>query len=193
MALKRKAADALLPVIRSVGPWHTTTFKAKKVIDVVSPADGSAIAQLELASPADVRKAVASAQVAFEPWAALTIKRRAAIMHKFHALAEQHSTELVECIMKENGKNRVEAAGDLAKGLETVEWACSMPQLAQGKHLTVSSGVTCHEIKDPVGVVASIVPFNFPFMVRRPNPGPGRPGVTLLWRPPMRWLVAPCA
>jgi malonate-semialdehyde dehydrogenase (acetylating)/methylmalonate-semialdehyde dehydrogenase len=75
------------------------------------------------------------------------------------------SEELIRLIMAENGKNYAEAAGDLAKGLETVEWACSIPHTHPGRVLQVSSGVTCHEARDPVGVVASVVPFNFPFMV----------------------------
>ena len=67
--------------------------------------------------------------------------------------------------MQENGKNFTEALADVAKGNETVEYACSMPQLCQGKTLRVSSAVTCEDRRDALGVVASIVPFNFPFML----------------------------
>lgn len=67
--------------------------------------------------------------------------------------------------MLENGKNKMEALASVLKGNETVEYACSLPQLAQGKTLQVSRGITCHETRDPLGVVASIVPFNFPIMV----------------------------
>ena len=86
-------------------------------------------------------------------------------MLKFHALIREHAKELAEIIVKENGKNITEALADVAKGNETVEWACSLPQLAQGNILRVSGQVTCEDRRDPLGVVASIVPFNFPFMV----------------------------
>ena len=67
--------------------------------------------------------------------------------------------------MKENGKNKMEALASVLKGNETVEYACSLPQLIQGKTLQVSRGITCQEVREPLGVVASIVPFNFPIMV----------------------------
>lgn len=86
-------------------------------------------------------------------------------MLKFHSLVKDHAQELAELIVQENGKNIVEALADVAKGNETVEYACSLPQLAQGKTLKVSSAVNCMDRRDPLGVVASIVPFNFPFMV----------------------------
>lgn len=83
-------------------------------------------------------------------------------MFKFHDLLEAHAEELAELVTKENGKNKGEAHASVAKGNETVEWACSLPQLAQGKTLQVSRGVTCQDLREPVGIVASIVPFNFP-------------------------------
>lgn len=86
-------------------------------------------------------------------------------MLKFHHLVKENAQELAELIVKENGKNITEALADVAKGNETVEYSCSLPQLAQGKTLRVSSAVTCEDRRDSLGVVASIVPFNFPFMV----------------------------
>lgn len=86
-------------------------------------------------------------------------------MLKFHNLVRENAQELAELIVKENGKNITEALADVAKGNETVEYAASLPQLAQGKNLRVSTQVTCQDRRDPLGVVASIVPFNFPFMV----------------------------
>lgn len=89
-------------------------------------------------------------------------KARAAIMFRFHHLLETHAEELAALVVKENGKNRAEALASVAKGNETVEWACSLPQLIQGRTLQVSRGVTCQDLREPIGVVASIVPFNFP-------------------------------
>lgn len=73
--------------------------------------------------------------------------------------------ELADIVVLENGKNRTEALASVLKGLETIEYACSLPQLIQGRILQVSRGITCHESRDPLGVVACIVPFNFPIMV----------------------------
>jgi len=86
-------------------------------------------------------------------------------MLKFHSLIQKHAQELAEIIVMENGKNITEALADVAKGNETVEYACSLPQLAQGKKLRVSGQVSCEDRRDPLGIITSIVPFNFPFMV----------------------------
>ena len=135
-------------------------------LPVTNPATGAQIASVALSNADDVNTAVASAKAAFPAWSSLTIKARAAIMLKFHALVRQHSQELAQLIVAENGKNITEALADVAKGNETVEYACSLPQLAAGASLTVSSGgVSCRDQRVPLGVVASIVPFNFPFMV----------------------------
>lgn len=105
------------------------------------------------------------AKGAFKGWSEITIKQRAAIMFKFHELVDQHSEELAELIVRENGKNMAEALADVAKGNETVEWASSLPQLAAGRSLEVSKGITCTESRIPLGVVGAVVPFNFPCMV----------------------------
>jgi malonate-semialdehyde dehydrogenase (acetylating) / methylmalonate-semialdehyde dehydrogenase len=135
------------------------------VIDVTDPATGAVVSRCPMSTAADVEAAVRCGSEAFESWKATTIKQRTAIMLKFHALVNKHANELAELIVKENGKNITEALADVAKGNETVEWACSLPQLAPGKTLEVSKGIQCCEIRDPLGVVACIVPFNFPVMV----------------------------
>lgn len=134
-------------------------------LSVTSPTTEEVIARVPLSTAAIVDEAVRIAQRAFPEWSALTIKQRTSIMFKFHHLVDQHSQELAELIVKENGKNIVEALADVAKGNETVEWSCSLPQLAQGKLLDVSKGISCQESRAPLGVVAAIVPFNFPAMV----------------------------
>jgi acyl-CoA reductase-like NAD-dependent aldehyde dehydrogenase len=134
-------------------------------ISVHDPSDTSEIGRVALSSAEHVQKAVEAAKKAFPSWSSMTIKARAAIMLKFHALVRDHAQELARLIVKENGKNITEALADVAKGNETVEYACSLPQVAQGSTLRVSSQVSCSDRRDPLGVVASIVPFNFPFMV----------------------------
>ena len=134
-------------------------------IDVVSPADGKVVSRCPMSTSADVETAVAAGVEAFQSWKTTTIKQRTTILLKFHALVNQHANELAELIVKENGKNITEALADVAKGNETVEWACSLPQLAPGRLLEVSRGIQCCEYRDPLGVVGCIVPFNFPVMV----------------------------
>jgi malonate-semialdehyde dehydrogenase (acetylating)/methylmalonate-semialdehyde dehydrogenase len=139
--------------------------RATTSVDVVSPANGTVLAKVPLSTIADLNEAVEVGKRAFEGWSALTMKQRASIMFKFHSLVDKHSVELADIIVKENGKNHVEALADVAKGNETAEWSTSLPQLALGKTLEVSKGITCQETRQPLGVVAAIVPFNFPAMV----------------------------
>ena len=134
-------------------------------MDVVCPSTNGVIGKVGISASADVDVAVASAKKAFESWSQLTIKARATILLKFHTLVRDNAMELAECIVQENGKNITEALADVAKGNETVEYACSMPLVAAGRTLQVSSNVECMDVRKPLGVVASIVPFNFPLMV----------------------------
>lgn len=140
-----------------ITPAGVTTY-----LPVVSPIDEAVIAHVPLSTAANVDEAVAAAKRAFPEWSGLTIKQRAGIMMKFHYLMDTHAQELAELIVRENGKNISEALADVAKGNETVEWAASLPQVAPGRILEVSKGISCQEIRQPVGVVAAIVPFNFP-------------------------------
>jgi acyl-CoA reductase-like NAD-dependent aldehyde dehydrogenase len=137
-------------------------------MEVESPSTGLAIARVGLSSAADVDTAVQAAHQALQTtWSRQkhTMKSRCAILYRFRELVLQHKDELVELVVAEHGKTAAEAAASIMKGLETVEWACSMPQIAQGRVLEVSRGVTCEDVREPIGVVACIVPFNFPFMV----------------------------
>jgi len=109
--------------------------------------------------------AAKAAESAFPDWSSRTVKSRASILLNFHALVEKHAVELAKLIVSENGKNIAEAIAEVAKGNETVEYACSMPQLVQGRTLEVSSGVQCRDKREALGVVGCVVPFNFPFMV----------------------------
>lgn len=131
-------------------------------LDVTNPANGSVIGKVAVSNSADVSQVVDAASKALPTWSSMTIKARAAIMMKFHGLIREHAQELAELIVAENGKNITEALADVAKGNETVEYACSLPQLAQGKTLQVSGQVYCQDRREPLGVIASIVPFNFP-------------------------------
>ena len=135
---------------------------AKATVDIINPANGLVIAKTPLSTKEEFNAAVEAGKLAFESWSTITIKQRASIMFKFHSLVDQHANELAAIIVRENGKNFAEALADVAKGNETVDWATGLPQSASGRILEVSKGITCQELRVPLGVVAAIVPFNFP-------------------------------
>ncbi len=134
-------------------------------LDVLSPLDGSVITKVFLSSAEDVDKAVQAAKEALPAWSAMPIKERVQIFFKYKQLLEKNMEELTNLIVEENGKTYGEAKAEVLKSAELTEFACSMPQLLSAELLEVSKGVECREERYPVGVVASISPFNFPNMV----------------------------
>lgn len=138
---------------------------AAAFLPVVSPHDGSIISQVPLSDAACCDAAVNAAQCAFAKWSSRTFKDRAQYLLRFYNILTLHIDELAEIIVLEHGKNKEEAVASVKKGLETLEYAISLPQLVQGRVLEVSRGVRCEDRRDPLGVVVSIVPFNFPIMV----------------------------
>lgn len=138
---------------------------AGRLIDVFDPTTGTAISQVPLSSAADVDAAVAAARKAFPAWSALPIKERVQVFFRYKTLLELHVEELAALVTEENGKVYSEAKAEVLKSIELTEFACSLPQLTPGEILEVSKGVECRVERYPLGVVASIVPFNFPNMV----------------------------
>jgi methylmalonic acid semialdehyde dehydrogenase len=138
---------------------------AGQYMNVTNPATGGFCARVAVSDVSDVNAAVTAASNAHRTWGALTVGARARVLFRFRQILVEHREELADMIVQEHGKTRPEAFGSIDKGLETLEWACSMPQLFQGKTLEVSTGVTCADMRESLGVVASIVPFNFPMMV----------------------------
>jgi malonate-semialdehyde dehydrogenase (acetylating)/methylmalonate-semialdehyde dehydrogenase len=136
-----------------------------KFLDVVSPIDGNVLSKLPLSSKADLDIAVASAKKAFETWSKTPIKERVQVFYRYKTLLEKHMLELSQLVQEENGKTLDEARAEVEKSIELTEFACSLPQLVGGEILEVSKGVECRTDYYPVGVVACIVPFNFPSMV----------------------------
>jgi acyl-CoA reductase-like NAD-dependent aldehyde dehydrogenase len=159
-----EATEPITTINNYINGKHTPPT-SNSYLPVFNPSTSTQIANVALSTPADVHTAVTAAHTAFSSWSSLTVKSRAAIMLKFHSLIRSHAQELADLIVLENGKNKTEALADVAKGNETVEYACSMPQLMQGKIDRVSGEVVCRDRRDALGVVVSIVPFNFPFMV----------------------------
>ena len=134
-------------------------------LDVLSPLDGSKISEVSLSTAEAIDKAVQTAKAAFPSWANTPIKERVQIFFRYKQLLEDNMEELVNIVREENGKTLGEAKAEVAKSAELTEFACSMPQLIQGEILEVSKGVECRVEHFPIGVVASITPFNFPNMV----------------------------
>lgn len=134
--------------------------------DVFNPALGQVSGQVALANTAEVAQAVAAAQAAFPAWADTPPIRRARVMFKFLELMNRHRDELARMITAEHGKVFTDAQGEVTRGIDIVEFACGIPQLLKGDYTDqVSTGIDNWTMRQPLGVVAGITPFNFPVMV----------------------------
>jgi malonate-semialdehyde dehydrogenase (acetylating) / methylmalonate-semialdehyde dehydrogenase len=133
---------------------------------VYNPATGQVQAEVLLASAEDVRAAVRSAGLAFERWSQSSLSARTEILFAFRNLVHAHKPQLAEIICDEHGKVLSDAAGEVQRGLEVIEFACGIPTLLKGSYSDqVSTGVDVYSFREPLGVVAGITPFNFPAMV----------------------------
>jgi malonate-semialdehyde dehydrogenase (acetylating)/methylmalonate-semialdehyde dehydrogenase len=153
------------PVIQNYinGSWVDSS--TSKTMDVISPLDGNLLSRVPMSSAADLDKAVTAAQAAFPSWSKTPIKERVQVFFRYKVLLEKHLRELAELCSEENGKTYSESVAEIEKCIELTEFATSLPQLVTGELLEVSRGVECRTEHVPLGVVASIVPFNFPSMV----------------------------
>jgi malonate-semialdehyde dehydrogenase (acetylating)/methylmalonate-semialdehyde dehydrogenase len=151
------------PVRNFVGGRFTDS--ATPLQEVSNPSDGSLLSQVPLSSAVEVDAVVRSAAEAFPAWSTTPIKERMQILFRYRALLERHFNELAALITEENGKIPSEAEAEIIKAIELTEFACSLPQLVGGEVLEVSRGIECRTDRYPIGVVASIAPFNFPTMV----------------------------
>jgi len=134
--------------------------------DVFDPALGVATKQVRLATTGDVDHAVAAAKKAFPEWAATSMTKRVQIVFKFRELLEAKKSELAAIITEEHGKVLSDAMGEITRGQEVVEFACGLPHLLKGEFsLNASTDVDVYSVKQPLGVVGIISPFNFPAMV----------------------------
>ncbi len=144
-------------------PWTGT---AGRQGDVYDPATGQVTGRVDFASPGEVDAAVAAAREAYPAWRDTSLTRRVNILFAFRELLNGRRDELAALISSEHGKVRADAAGEVARGLEVVEFACGIPHLLKGGFSeNVSTRVDSYSIRQPLGVVAGITPFNFPAMV----------------------------
>ena len=134
--------------------------------DVYDPAAGEVTARVALADAAEVNKVVATAAAAWPAWAATPPMRRARVMFKLKELLERDRRERSAIITSEHGKVLSDADGEVQRGLEVVEFACGIPHLLKGEYTDmVGTGIDAWSLRQPLGVVAGITPFNFPIMV----------------------------
>ena len=134
--------------------------------EVFNPNTGEVQARVQLATVAEMDKAVQAAQTAFEGWSATNPQRRARVMFEFKRLVEANMQELAELLSAEHGKVVADSKGDVQRGLEVIEFACGIPHVLKGEYTHgAGPGIDVYSMRQPLGVVAGITPFNFPAMI----------------------------
>ena len=140
--------------------------KSGRTADFYQPMTGEVIGQVALASRAEMREAVENAKAAQPAWAATNPQRRARVMMKFLDLISKEMEPLAEMLAREHGKTLPDAQGDIQRGVEVVEFACGIPHLMKGEFTEgAGPGIDIYSMRQPLGVVAGITPFNFPAMI----------------------------
>jgi malonate-semialdehyde dehydrogenase (acetylating)/methylmalonate-semialdehyde dehydrogenase len=132
---------------------------------IISPIDGVLLTSFKESTIEDLNEIVKHAKVAQLNWQKITLKERVQVFYKYKQLLEKNCDELSKIVQIENGKIFSEAKAEIEKAIELTEFACSLPQFVNGENMEVSKGVYCSTTRLPLGIVASIVPFNFPSMV----------------------------
>jgi len=154
------------PTINHFVAGEEFTGESDRLADVFDPALGVPTKQVRLATTSDVDHAVSVAKAAFPEWAATSMTKRVQIVFKFRELLEAKKSELAAIITEEHGKVLSDAMGEITRGQEVVEFACGLPHLLKGEFsLNASTDVDVYSVKQPLGVVGIISPFNFPAMV----------------------------
>jgi malonate-semialdehyde dehydrogenase (acetylating)/methylmalonate-semialdehyde dehydrogenase len=143
--------------------WEGTS---RRTADVFDPSTGAVAARVRLADGSDVDGAVGAAADAYPEWRETPLGRRARVLFAFREIAERHKDELARVVSSEHGKVVADALGEVARGLEVVDFACGIPHLVKGEHSEdVSTDTDVHSLRQPLGVCVGITPFNFPAMV----------------------------
>jgi len=146
------------------GGWHPSS--ATEFVDVANPATAEILARTPLSTNSDVDAVVHAAAAAFPAWRRTPAGERIQYLFKLKNLMEEHIDEISRLITRENGKTFGEAKAEMRRGIENVEVACGVPMMMQGYNMEdVTPGVDEIQIRQPLGVVAAIVPFNFPGMI----------------------------
>ncbi|MFG1418818.1 CoA-acylating methylmalonate-semialdehyde dehydrogenase [Xanthobacter sp. V0B-10] len=148
-----------------IGGKHVPGTSGRKA-DVFQPMTGEVIATVALASTVEMRAAVENAKAAQPAWAATNPQRRARVLMKFLELVQRDYDALAELLAREHGKTIPDAKGDIQRGLEVIEFSCGIPHLMKGEYTDgAGPGIDLYSMRQPLGVVAGITPFNFPAMI----------------------------
>ena len=153
------------PAIQNYVSGKFVPASSARTLQVISPIDGTLLSTVPMSTAKDLDDAVKSAKEAFPAWSRTPIKERVQVFFRYKHLLEKYLKDLAELCSEENGKTYSESVAEIEKCVELTEFATSLPQLVTGEVLEVSRGVECRTEHVPLGVVASIVPFNFPSMV----------------------------
>jgi malonate-semialdehyde dehydrogenase (acetylating) / methylmalonate-semialdehyde dehydrogenase len=152
-----------------IGHWiagRTVPGTSGRTSPVYDPATGRRTKEVDLASAEEVDAAVRAAADAFAAWRSTSLSRRTEIMFRIRNLVDQHRRDIAAILTAEHGKVTSDALGEVARGLENLEFACGIPNLLKGGYSEqVSTGIDVYQLRQPLGVVAGITPFNFPAMV----------------------------
>lgn len=153
------------PAIQNYINGQFVAASTARTLQVISPIDGNLLSSVPMSGSKDLDAAVKAAKAAFPVWSRMPIKERVQVFFRYKYLLEKNLEELAKLCSEENGKTYGESVAEIEKCIELTEFATSLPQLVTGEILEVSKGVECRTEHVPLGVVASIVPFNFPSMV----------------------------
>jgi malonate-semialdehyde dehydrogenase (acetylating)/methylmalonate-semialdehyde dehydrogenase len=155
--------------VTQIGHWiggEMVLGRSGRTGPVYEPATGAQTGEVTFASPAEIDAAVAAAKAAFPAWRALSLARRAELMFTIRELVHERRDEIASILTREHGKVLSDARGEVTRGLEVIEYCCGLPTLLKGGFSEqASTGIDVYSIRQPLGVVAGITPFNFPAMV----------------------------
>lgn len=161
----QQSGNGQSPILGNLIGGREIESRSTRHLDVTAPATGEIIGQVPCSTAADLDEAVRVATAAQRDWAELPLKDRVQVFFRMKTLVEERIHDLAGLITRENGKTPGESRGEILRAVECLEYAASLPQIAAGRVLEVSRGVECRSVNVPLGVVAGITPFNFPFMV----------------------------
>jgi len=160
-----EAPAAVRPIHHWIG-GQSRSGQSGRSGPVFNPATGQQSGEVDLATPAEVDEAVQAARQAFPAWRALSLSRRTELFFTVRRLVDENRKEIAKLLTAEHGKVLSDALGEVARGLEVIEFCCGIPQLLKGGFSEqASTGIDVYSIRQPLGVVAGITPFNFPAMV----------------------------
>jgi malonate-semialdehyde dehydrogenase (acetylating)/methylmalonate-semialdehyde dehydrogenase len=166
MAATLQAVARTIPTVKLFIDGKFVESKTTEWKDVVNPATQEVLARVPFATAAEIDAAVSSAALAYRTWRNASVGTRMRVMLKLQELIRRDMKKLAACLTAEQGKTLADAEGDVFRGLEVVEHACSVGSIQMGEHLEqVAGGVDVYAIRQPIGVCAGITPFNFPAMI----------------------------